>query len=184
MNKLMQDELLKIKDIDNTFDFTGKLSVINPEMYKVHDCVLMRFNDNPRVTEEEIEAAMRYKNFNYDYEHSEIRIGSYFEGITYEQSLRLALDIVEMWGYKLHALFPGDEFHIVMSVDIDSEYQNVVLNYYKYRGEENFHFDLDELDKYIYEAILVNVVEADEEYYEDDDEDDVDSDAIEADGET
>ena len=115
MNKLMQEELLKIKDIDNTFDFTGKLSVINPEMYKVHDCVLMRINDKPKVSEETIEAAMKYKDFNYDYEHSEFLIGSYFEGITYEQSLRLGLDIVELWGYKLHALFTEDEFHIINS---------------------------------------------------------------------
>lgn len=35
MNKLMQEEMLKIKDIDNTFDFTGKLSVINPLIYKI-----------------------------------------------------------------------------------------------------------------------------------------------------
>ena len=125
MNKLMQEELLKIKDIDNTFDFTGKLSVINPEMYKVHDCVLMRINDKPKVSEETIEAAMKYKDFNYDYEHSEFLIGSYFEGITYEQSLRLGLDIVELWGYKLHALFPEDEFHIIMSVDIESEYYTI-----------------------------------------------------------
>lgn len=171
MNKLMQEELLKIKDIDNTFDFTGKLSVINPEMYKVHDCVLMRINDKPKVSEETIEAAMKYKDFNYDYEHSEFLIGSYFEGITYEQSLRLGLDIVELWGYKLHALFPEDEFHIIMSVDIESEYDNrVMLRYYKYRGEDGFHYDLDELDKFVFDAILVNVVEADENYDDEDEE--------------
>ncbi len=171
MNKLMQEELLKIKDIDNTFDFTGKLSVINPEMYKVHDCVLMRINDKPKVSEETIEAAMKYKDFNYDYEHSEFLIGSYFEGITYEQSLRLGLDIVELWGYKLHALFPEDEFHIIMSVDIESEYDNrVMLRYYKYRGEDGFHYDLDALDKFVFDAILVNVVEADENYDDEDEE--------------
>ncbi len=176
MNKLMQKELLKIKDIDNTFDFTGKLSVLNPEMYKVCDCVLMRIDDKPKVSEEQIEAAMQYKGFNYDYEHSEFLIGNYFDGITYEQSLRLAFDIVELWGYKLHALFPKDEFHILMTVDIDSEYDDkVMLRYYKYRGEDGFHYNLDELDRFTLDAILINVVEADEDYEEEVDDEEIES---------
>ena len=160
----MQEEILKIKDIDNTFDFTGKLSVINPGIYKVHDCVLMKLDEKPKVSEEIIEAAMQYDNFNFDYEHSELLIGSYFEGITYEQSLRLALDLAELWGYKLHALYPNDEFHIVIGIDLDTEFsKDVMINYYKYRGEDNFHFDLEGLDKYVYEAILIYVVEAEKD---------------------
>ena len=59
-----------------------------------------------------------------------------------------------------------------MSVDIESEYDNrVMLRYYKYRGEDGFHYDLDELDKFVFDAILVNVVEADENYDDEDYED-------------
>ena len=60
-------------------------------------------------------------------------------------------------------MFPQEEFHIVVSVDIDSEFDDkITLRYYTYRGEDGFHFDLDGLDDFKYNAILINVVEAEE----------------------
>lgn len=164
MNKRMQEEYLKIKDMDNTFCFTGKLSVINPTIYKVQDGIFMEIDDRERVSEETVE------NYDYDelseweWSRSEFLIGSYFDGITYEQSLRLAFDIVELWGYKFHALFPDEEFHIILIVGTigDTDEKTVMLRYYTYRGEDGFHFDLDDLDDDVDSAVLVNVVEADE----------------------
>ncbi|SFU86942.1 hypothetical protein [Butyrivibrio sp. M55] len=45
--------------------------------------------------------------------------------------------------------------------------------------KNEIHFDLDELDKFAFDAILVNVVEADE-YDEDEDEDSEDNEEIES----
>ena len=185
MNKLMQEEFLKIKDMDNTFDFTGKLSVINPTIYRIEDGIFIKINDKKKLSEETVSYYDYDELSDFEWSRSEFLIDSYFDGITYEQSLRLAFDIVELWGYKFHALFPDEEFHIaiiVSNID-DTDMKTVMLRYYTYRGEDSFHLKLDSLDNN-FNAILVNVVEADVEYYEDDDEDDVDSGAIEDDGET
>ena len=186
MNKLMQEEFLKIQDVDNTFDFTGKLSVMNPTVYRIQDGIFMKVDERDKITEKTVDYLDYDELSDFEWSYSEFFIGSYFDGITYEQSLRLAFDIVELWGYKLHALFPEEEFHIIINVSniVDSDEKTVRISYYTYRGEDSFHYELDSLDDFLGNAILVNVVEADEEYYEDDDEDDVDSDAIEADGET
>ncbi|SDB25057.1 hypothetical protein SAMN02910298_01255 [Pseudobutyrivibrio sp. YE44] len=162
MNNLMKEELLKIRDIDNTFDFTGKLSVINPEIYKVKNAVFMKINDRAKVALETVELYEDVDLSEWEWDRSEFLIGSYFDGITYEQSLRLALDIVELWGYKLHALFPNDEFHISINVSniSDTDDKTIRLRYYKYR-ENGFHYDLDNLDNLLYNAILINVVESD-----------------------
>ena len=171
----MQEEYFKIKDMDNTFDFTGKLSIINPDIYKAGDGFFMKINDQKKVSEETAND-YKYDLSEWEWSRSEFLIDSYFDGITYEQSLRLAFDIVELWGYKLHAQFPDEEFHIIISVSTidDTDEKIVMLRYYTYRGEESFHYKLDSLDRYQNSAIMVNVVEADEEYYDDDDEEDDD----------
>ena len=176
MNTRMQEEYLKIKDMDNTFDFTGKLSVINPTIYKVQDGIFMKIDDREKESEETLDYYDYDELSEFEWSQSEFLIDSYFEGITYEQSLRLAFDIVELWGYKLHAQFPDEEFHIIISVSTidDTDEKIVMLRYYTYRGEESFHYKLDSLDRYQNSAIMVNVVEADEEYYDDDDEEDDD----------
>ena len=160
----MQEEYLKIKDMDNTFDFTGKLSVINPTIYKVQDGIFMKIDDREKESEETLDYYDYDELSEYEWSRSEFLIDSYFDGITYEQSLRLAFDIVELWGYKLHALFPDEEFHIhiiVGTID-DTDEKTVMLRYYTYRGEDSFHLDLDDLDDCFGTAIMVNVVEADE----------------------
>ncbi|SFU59788.1 hypothetical protein [Butyrivibrio sp. INlla21] len=174
MNKLMQEEYLKIKDMDNTFDFIGKLSVINPTIYKIQDGIFIKINDRERVTEEAVDYFDYDELSEYEWSRSEFLIGSYFDGITYEQSLRLAFDLVELWGYKFHALFPNEEFHIIISVSTidDTEEKTVRIMYYTYRGDDSFHYELDALDDYLDSAIMVNVVEADEEYDDDDEDND------------
>ena len=159
----MQEEYFKIKDMDNTFDFTGKLSIINPDIYKAGDGFFMKINDQKKVSEETAND-YKYDLSEWEWSRSEFLIDSYFDGITYEQSLRQAFDIVELWGYKLHALFPDEEFHIhiiVGTID-DTDEKTVMIRYYTYRGEDSFHLDLDDLDDCFGTAILVNVVEADE----------------------
>lgn len=181
MNKLMQEEFLKIKDMDNTFDFTGKLSVINPTIYSVQDGIFIKINDKKKVYEETVDYYDYDELSEFEWSRSEFLIGSYFDGITYEQSLRLAFDIVELWGYKFHALFPDEEFHIAIIVsNIDgTDIKNVMLRYYTYRGEDSFCLNLDSLDNSL-NAILVNVVEADEEYDDDEDEDYEEDDEIDS----
>ncbi|RKM56292.1 hypothetical protein D6853_05720 [Butyrivibrio sp. X503] len=167
MNTRMQEEYLKIKDMDNTFDFTGKLSVINPTIYKVQDGIFLKIDDRERESEETLDYYDYDELSEFEWGQSEFLIGSYFDGITYEQSLRLAFDIVELWGYKFHALFPDEEFHIIISVSTiaDTDVKTVRIMYYTYRGEDSFHYELDSLDDYVNSAIMVNVVEADEDYY-------------------
>ena len=165
----MQEEMLKIKDIDNTFDFTGKLSVINPMIYKIRDGIFMKVDERDKITEKTVDYLDYDELSDFEWSYSEFLIGSYFDGITYEQSLRLAIDIVELWGYKFHALFPDEEFHIaiiVSNID-DTDMENVMLRYYTYRGEDSFHLNLDSLDKNL-NAILVSVVEAEEDGDEND----------------
>ena len=161
----MQEEMLKIKNIDNTFDFTGKLSVINPIIYKVKDGIFMKIDERSKVSSETVDYYDYEELSEWEWSRSEFLIGSYFDGITYEQSLRLAVDIIELWGYKLHALFPEKEFHIILDVSniVDTEEKTVRIMYYTYRGEDSFHYDLDDLDNFRYNAILINVVEAEEE---------------------
>lgn len=181
MNKLMEKEFLKIKDMDNTFDFTGKLSVINPDIYKVGDGIFMKINDQRKVSEETVNYYDYDELSEWEWSRSEFLISSYFDGISYEQSLRLAFDIVELWGYKLHALFPDEEFHIIVDISntLDSDEKNIMLRYYVYRGEDSFHYDLDSLDDYVGTATLVNIVEA--EYNEDEDyEEEADDEEIES----
>ena len=103
----------------------------NPTIYKVQDGIFMEIDDRERVSEETVE------NYDYDelseweWSRSEFLIGSYFDGITYEQSLRLAFDIVELWGYKFHALFPDEEFHIILIVGTigDTDEKTVMEEY-------------------------------------------------------
>ena len=181
MNKLMQEEFLKIKDMDNTFDFTGKLSVINPDIYKVGDGIFIKINERKKVSEETVSHYDYDELSDFEWGRSEFLISSYFDGITYEQSLRLAFDIVELWGYKFHALFPNEEFHIIISANNigDTEERTVRIMYYTYRGEDSFHYDLDSLDDYLDSSIMVNVVEAeyneDEDYEEDDSDEEIES---------
>ena len=174
----MQEEYLKIKDMDNTFDFTGKLSVINPTIYKVQDGIFLKIDDRERESEETLDYYDYDELSEFEWGQSEFLIGSYFDGITYEQSLRLAFDIVELWGYKFHALFPDEEFHIIISVSTiaDTDVKTVRIMYYTYRGEDSFHYELDSLDDYVNSAIMVNVVEADGEYDDDDEDNDDDID--------
>lgn len=176
MNKLMQEEVLKIKDIDNTFDFTGKLSVINPLIYKIQDGIFMKIDERDKETLETVNYYEYEELSEFEYSCSEFLIENYFEGITYEQSLRLALDIIEIWGYKLHALYPNDEFHIILAINLDEDFdKDVMIRYYKYRGEDSFHYNLDELDKYTFHAVLVNVIEANKD---EDGDDEIESDKV------
>ena len=165
MNKLMQEEFLKIKDVDNTFDFTGKLSVINPTIYKRKDGIFVKIDERKKLSKKTVDLYDYDELSEFEWSESEFLISDYFDGITYEQSLRLAFDIVELWSYKLHALYPHEEFHIFVSVSniLDTDEKIVMLRYYTYRGEDSFHLDLDALDEFKESAILVNVVKAKKE---------------------
>ena len=170
MNKLMQEEFLKIKDKDNTFDFTGKLSVINPTIYKIQDGIFIKIDERSKVSEKTVDYYDYDELSEFEWSRSEFLIDSYFDGLTYEQSLRLAFDIVDLWGYKFHALFPDEEFHIILSVSsiVDTDEKTIRIMYYTYRGEDSFHYDLDALDEYQNSAILVNVVGTMDTKYESD----------------
>lgn len=154
----MEQELLKLKNMDNYFDVNGKLSVFNPEIYEVNGCVIIKTSDyRKKVTSEQVELSSKYKNFRTDLEHgrSEIRIVDFFDGLSYEQSLMVALDIIEIWSNKLHALFPKEIFHVVMHTD-DTD---ITLYCHKEHEDERPWLNEDDLDIYQSSAILVRIVE-------------------------
>lgn len=71
-----------------------------------------------------------------------------------QQSLKLALRIMEVWEGKLKNDFPSMSFHIVLSHD---EFGSV-LRFYKYRQEEGSWLNTDNINNYT-EGILLKVIE-------------------------
>ena len=158
----MTDEILKIKDMRKPeITERTKYSIVEPEFYDVKGCVFIN-NNGEKITEENVERVQEYDEYQTEYEHgrNECRIIDYFGDIGYKQQLYLALEILEIWSQKLHQQFLNEEFHIIISADVD---EDVIIYFHKLHDGEDTWLDEDNLEMYKLNAILVNIVEADKD---------------------
>lgn len=156
LNKKMGTVLTEIMDIRNGVDYTKVSDLVNTEFYEIEGCVLR--NKGEKVERLNIDKILCVYNDRTGYEASfnEVRINDYIEELHYGpvEGLALALRIIEDWENRLKQCFPNYTFHII--VVFDDEYTTV--RFYKFRNEEGSWIDIDNLDGYSGESVLVKIV--------------------------
>ena len=95
-------------------------------------------------------------DLNKQISQNHVYINDYFSEVEEcsEKSLRLALQIVEIWEQKLKVRFPDMKFHIVVSYD---EF-GAAIRFYKYRTEEGSWINIDNIESYLENGVLVKEI--------------------------
>lgn len=155
MNKKMEMALNELKLFENSIDYTIITEMTKTKFYEIEQCVLI--DDGERKCNLDMKKIFEIYGDRIGYEAScnEFRINDYIEdddnlGI---KVLAYALEVMKSWESELKKQFASYTFNILISYD--GEY--ATLRVYKYREEEIEWIDIDDLERFKYEAILVNI---------------------------
>ncbi|CAM4503297.1 hypothetical protein [Paenibacillus typhae] len=119
------------------------------------DCVLLE-NSLKNVTLPESFSAMRYDDrtsIEADFNH--LHMNTLFtQEVTPVSLLQSALSLLNEWERKLKAEYPERSFHLILSYDGD----DVVVRFYGLRESELPWIDIDNLENYKLEGVLVKII--------------------------
>lgn len=158
MNQRMRLKIGELGEKHATRLDESKVSrVLFPDFVSADGCVLLHLFELPNldnnrfISNEQIPDRTQLEAF-----VNHIHLSDIFEECADfpEDSLRFGLEIVEAWAGRLKVLFPQDHFHLVLSYD---EFGSVV-RFYKLRDDEEPWMDVERLDGYSDEGILVRII--------------------------
>jgi len=133
------------------------LDLVNPVFIKVDDFILMR-KKNEKVKELDLKSI--YSTFfdktGYEASDSHIHMIDYIDEFRFGhfEGLRFFLQLTQQWGKKLRESFIDNKFHVVLSYDK----KDCNLRFYKLRDDESPWIDIESLNSYEEEAILVEII--------------------------
>ena len=155
-NSAMKEKMDKLKDLSNSIEIKGELSVLWPEFYEASGFYFMRTRDGEKYANLDRDRMLEMHDYATYLEAgcSDCRINDFFEVENDDERLKLAFTIADMWAMKLSNLFPQEEFHIVIA----EKDGNITMRFHKFRDDEPTWLEEDDLDGYESEAICVMIV--------------------------
>ena len=158
MNKRMRDLLsesviIEVKKLKN--NLTQKLPIL--KVIETKGCVLID-DDSIDIKTFDIERIIEiyYDRTGFEASHNHIHIDSYIDNKkrNADEELILSLKLLDQWEEVLKSYFPQYRFHIVLSFNG----AQAVLRFYRLREDESCWIDIDNLEGYKEEAILVKEI--------------------------
>lgn len=159
---IMNDQMKKIIscfNINETPKYSSPIlfDLINPNFVEVKDCIL---RIKPNEKNKDIKIDLIYSTFidktGFEAFESHIHVIDYIDEFRYGlfEGLMFFMQLTQIWGKKLKETFPQYKFHIVLSYDK----KDCVLRFHRLRNDESPWIDIENLNNYKYEAILVEAI--------------------------
>ncbi|OPX41867.1 hypothetical protein CLHUN_42580 [Ruminiclostridium hungatei] len=157
-NKKMKELIEEFED--SNYQLTPTINILNkfnPKFIEWDGCILLKLGYNLDDLPEKFQVNNIFCDrtqleATYNHIHLSDVLPELEENPKY--SLRIAIEIMKIWEHKLKTEFPKEKFHIVISHD---EFGSVV-RFYKIRPLDIPWVDIDNIDKYKEEAILVKEI--------------------------
>jgi hypothetical protein len=154
----MRKQLKEIVNIPHMEISNEKLQkLLSSEVVEWDGCILLEVVNDLNGLGTHFEPNEYYQDrTGYEAFCNHIHLNDYFPEIEEcpLQSLILALRILETWKSKLRRNFPSMKFHLILSHD---EYGSV-LRFHKYRPEEGAWLNVDNINGYTEEGILLKEI--------------------------
>lgn len=144
---------LSLKTNKKYFDILYKLC---PEFIEVDECILIKKEDFEIKLDINKILSVYFDRTDFEASYNEFRLEDYYEGLcnnSYE-SVEMSIEFLKVISNRLKDKFPYYNFHIVLSYD--GNYST--MRFYKLRESEETWIDLDNLDEYADEAIIVCII--------------------------
>lgn len=157
-NDIMRTQLQEIGNISHTVITNEKVQkLLSSEFFEWDGCILLGAVNDKNELDTRFKPNKYYKDrTGYEAFCNHIHVSDYFPELEEcpLQSLILALRILEVWEVKLMRSFPGIKFHLILSHD---EFGSV-LRFHKYRHEEGAWLNIDNIDGYTEQGIMLKVI--------------------------
>ncbi len=151
-----------INEIENEKKFNGLitskfLDLFFPKIIEWDECILLVLEDCLHDLPEKFTPNNVINDkTQFEATHNHIHLSDIFAELEENpnQSLRVALRLIEIWEQQLKINFPSQKFHLVISHD---EFGSIV-RFYKLRTGEIPWIDVDKIDNFKEEAILIKEI--------------------------
>ena len=157
-NQVMESLLNNLSKEKTTSGVISKLlELFWPEFIEWDECVLLSICNNVNeLPQKFVPNSIIIDRTQYEATNNHIHIVDFIPELeNYPiETLLLSLKLLEVWGMKLKSRFPMDKFHLVISYD---EFGSVI-RFYKVRSNETPWLEIEKLDDFKEEAILVEEI--------------------------
>jgi len=153
---MMKKQLKKIADMSEV-DISKIPELFLQDFVEWDSCILLSGVNASDIKEAHFKPNEHFRDrTEFEAFCNHIYINDYFSEIEEcpEKSLKVALEIVEIWEQKLKARFPDTKFHLIVSCD---EF-GAAIRLYKYRIEEGSWINIDNIEGYLENGLLVKEI--------------------------
>lgn len=158
---IKNDKMESILEMFNIYNkpeyFSPKLSqLINPVFLELNECILLKQNEGSRSINVDYIISAFGDRTGFEAFDSHIHLIDYIDEFRFGiiEGLRFFLQLSILWGTKLKDTFPQYKFHIVLFYNGD----NCILRFHRLRDNESPWVDINSINDYTKEALLVNVI--------------------------
>ncbi|XEC97301.1 hypothetical protein AB6A23_12535 [Paenibacillus tarimensis] len=151
------NEILKKKKRHKFHEQSELINIVWPSFVEIDGCVLIQNEENP-IKKLNMDFILEQFGDRTGFEAAEnhvhmIDVSKFFEKHPYE-GLRFAMKLVNIWAVKLKLDFPDYKFVIILSFQDDDS----IIRFHRMRENEQPWVEIDNLDGYKDEGILVEIV--------------------------
>lgn len=159
MNKKMEELLEEIKNGNNDYQLPtiNMLDKFCPQIIEWDGCILLQLGSNLDDLPEKFEPNNVFcDRTQFEATHNHIHLSDILPELddNPKRSLKIALELIEIWEHKLKTGFSKEKFHLVISHD---EFGSIV-RFYKIRPSDIPWININSIDNYKEEAILIKEI--------------------------
>lgn len=159
MNKKMEELIEEIKNSDSDYQLKTEnmLDKLCPQFIEWDGCILLQLGSNLDDLPEKFEPNnIFFDKTQLEATHNHIHLSDILPELddNPKQSLKIGLELIEIWEHKLKAEFSKEKFHLVISHD---EFGSIV-RFYKIRPSDIPWININSIENYKEEAILVKEI--------------------------
>ena len=150
-------EEIKNGDIDYQLPNINILDKFPPQVIEWDGCILLQLGSNLDDLPEKFESNNVFcDKTQFEATNNHVHLSDILPELddNPKQSLRIALELIEIWENKLKTEFPKEKFHLIISHD---EFGSTV-RFYKIRPSDIPWININSIDNYKEEAILVKEI--------------------------